>query len=80
MHPSALEQLELEQREELVKSALRRIPEKYRIALVLHYYEDFGVQEIAEEISLSVSNVKQRLSRGRKMFSTEYRRLSGGEM
>ena len=40
------------------------LPEKYRIVIHLHYYE----AEIAELLSLSESNVKIRLSRGRSML------------
>ena len=44
------------------------LPEKYRIVIHLHYYEEYSVAEIAELLSLSESNVKIRLSRGRSML------------
>lgn len=45
-----------------------RLPEKYRIVIHLYYYEDYAVNEIADILKLSVSNVKIRLSRGRSML------------
>lgn len=44
------------------------LPEKYRIVIHLFYYEEYSVQEIAKVLKLSESNVKIRLSRGRKML------------
>ena len=48
--------------------AVMELPEKYRIVIHLFYYEDYSVNEIAEVLKLSVSNVKVRLSRGRKLL------------
>ncbi|MCF0229752.1 MAG: sigma-70 family RNA polymerase sigma factor [Parasporobacterium sp.] len=48
--------------------AVMDLPDKYRIVIHLFYYEDYSVNEIAELMNLSVSNVKVRLSRGRKLL------------
>lgn len=45
-----------------------RLPEKYRIVIHLFYYEDYAVKEIAEITKVSESNVKVRLTRGRKLL------------
>lgn len=45
-----------------------KLPEIYRIVIHLFYYEDYSVKEIAEILHMSESNVKVRLSRGRKML------------
>ncbi|MBO4846481.1 MAG: sigma-70 family RNA polymerase sigma factor [Lachnospiraceae bacterium] len=45
-----------------------RLPEKYRIAIHLFYYEDYTTNEIAKILKISVSNVKVRLSRGRSLL------------
>lgn len=45
-----------------------KLPEKYRIVIHLFYYEDYSIQEIADILKLSVSNVKVRLSRGRSLL------------
>lgn len=43
-----------------------KLPEKYRIVIHLFYYEEYSVKEIAQILGLNESNVKVRLSRGRK--------------
>lgn len=45
-----------------------RLPEKYRIIIHLFYYEDYSVKEIADILKISTSNVKVRLSRGRRLL------------
>lgn len=45
-----------------------KLPEKYRIVIHLYYYEDYSINEIADILKLSESNVKTRLSRGRAML------------
>lgn len=44
------------------------LPEKYRIVIHLFYYEDYTIREIAKILKLSETNVKVRLSRGRKQL------------
>ena len=58
---------ETEEAGELFEAVLG-LPEKYRIAIHLFYYEEYSVQEIAKVLKLSESNVKVRLSRGRKLL------------
>jgi RNA polymerase sigma-70 factor (ECF subfamily) len=45
--------------------ALRELPDKQRRALVLHYFADLTVEQIAAETGVSPGTVKSRLSRGR---------------
>ncbi|GAU79686.1 RNA polymerase sigma factor [Fusibacter sp. 3D3] len=45
-----------------------KLAEKYRIAIHLFYYEDYSINEIADILKISVSNVKVRLSRGRMLL------------
>ncbi len=57
----------LEDRElgERIREAVGRLPEKYRIVVVLADYEHLSMREIAETLDLTVSNVKTRLHRAR---------------
>jgi len=48
-----------------VVDALRRLPENQRVVLVLHYFADRQVHQIAEELGIAEGTVKSRLSRGR---------------
>lgn len=45
-----------------------RLPEKYRVVINLFYYQELSVEEIAEILNIKKSNVKTRLSRGRKFL------------
>ncbi|RKS79442.1 RNA polymerase sigma-70 factor (sigma-E family) [Actinomadura pelletieri DSM 43383] len=44
--------------------ALRRLPERQRLAVMLRYYEDMSEREIAETLGVSVGTVKSTVSRG----------------
>jgi RNA polymerase sigma factor (sigma-70 family) len=52
--------------------SLERIPETYRVALVLFYREHQSVERVAEALDLTEDAVKQRLSRGRKLLQDEF--------
>ena len=58
---------ETEESKELFETVMK-LPEKYRIAIHLFYYEDYTVKEISEILKVSESNVKVRLSRGRNLL------------
>ena len=48
--------------------AVLNLPEKYRVVIHLFYYEDMSIKEISGVMRISESNVKVRLSRGRKLL------------
>ncbi len=58
-----------------VYDAVMRLPEKYRTAIHLYYYEDYAVKEIARIMRTSESTVKSWLHRARGMLKEEL----GGE-
>lgn len=64
MDESAIQQ----QQEALLWTALDNMAPKYREPLVLFYREQQSVERVASELDLSPDNVKQRLSRGRKLL------------
>ena len=49
-----------------VTSALRQLPAQQRAAVVLHYYADRPIREIADVLGTSASTVAVHLHRGRK--------------
>ena len=53
--------------------ALTRVPEPFRIVLTLYYVEECPMEEIARVIGRSVSAVKMRLQKGRKLLEKIYR-------
>lgn len=58
-----------------VLQAVLSLPEKYRVAIYLHYYEGYSVAEIAALTGRSPSAVGQHLTRGRQKL----RKLLGGD-
>jgi RNA polymerase sigma-70 factor (ECF subfamily) len=58
----------------VVRQALRRLSEEHRKILVLREYEDYGYNEIAETLDISLEAVKSRLFRAR----SEMRKLLQG--
>lgn len=48
-----------------VRDALAELPKGYREVIVLHYFADLPVDEIAEILGVAAGTVKSRLSRGR---------------
>lgn len=61
---------------DLVWKALLRIPHGTRVCLVLRYYEDLPLQEIAKEVGRPVGTVKSRINRGLKKMAIYIRRAS----
>lgn len=51
-----------------VTQAVLNLPGKYREVVVLYYYEDMRIREIAEALSLPVNSVSTRLRRARAML------------
>jgi RNA polymerase sigma-70 factor (sigma-E family) len=47
-----------------VLNALRLLPERQRASLVLHYYEDLSIAEVAETLHISKNSVKTHCRRG----------------
>ncbi len=56
------------QRDELVRAAVLRLPEKYRFALLLRDIEQLSTEEAATVLSISIPAMKARLLRGRLML------------
>jgi len=58
----------------LVRDSLAKLPETYRLPLILFYREGKSVRAVAEALSITEDAVKQRLARGREMLRD---RMSG---
>ena len=57
---------------ELVQSVLMKCPVAHREALVLRYYQDLSIDEMAETMGCSVAAAKVRLHRARKSFKDQF--------
>ena len=52
--------------------ALLTVPDKFRMVLVLHYVEEYSVEEISKMIGKTSSAVKMRLQKGRRLLREAY--------
>lgn len=57
-----------ETRDVIVKT-INGLPENYRSVLVLKYYHGYDNEEIASILKISEDNVRQRISRGKKLLA-----------
>jgi RNA polymerase sigma-70 factor, ECF subfamily len=59
--PSPLEQLQVEERKELVRNSVNRLPDFLKQVVILAYYQGLKYKEIAEILAIPVGTVKSRL-------------------
>ena len=62
--------------EEALMTAVHRLPTAFREVILLHYYQNFGISEIAQITGLPEGTISSRLSRGRKKLESI---LQGGD-
>ncbi len=67
---SPLQALTRSETTQMVRNAVRKLPEKYRQVLNLREFEELGLEEIAESLHLSIPAVKTRLFRARRKLQT----------
>ena len=53
------------ERQELM-NAIRRLPADFRDVILLHYYQGYGISEMADMLKVPEGTISSRLSRGRK--------------
>lgn len=51
-----------------IYAAIRNLPVKYRDVIILKYSSGYTNSEIAEIMNISEANVRQRISRGKKVI------------
>ncbi len=65
-HPSPLQELLSAEARDGVRAAIEALPERYRVPLVLRYYNDLGYDEIAAALQLTRANVATLIFRAKK--------------
>ena len=53
---------------DLIRQAVDELDEKHRIVIVLHYFSDYAVEELASIIGIPQGTVKSRLHKARKII------------
>lgn len=49
----------------ILKRTIDLLDDKYKVVIILYYYQSFNINEIANILKISISSVKKRLERGR---------------
>ena len=75
--PSAEENYVRSQMARLVRDAISTLPPKFRIAVLLRYFDDLSYEQMAEALHCSIGTVASRLSRGHKMLGERLKNLVG---
>lgn len=73
--PAPDEISELADKQEMME-AINRLPATFKEVILLHYYQGYGITEIAEMLELPEGTISSRLSRGRKKLESI---LKGGD-
>lgn len=60
--------VEKNSRNRIIRSSVTNLPEKYRAVIHLFYYEGMSIEEISNIEEISISSVKTRLHRARKIL------------
>lgn len=78
-HPTPPEMVLHAELESRLQSALRTLPVKYRMAVVLRDVEEFSYEEIATTLHISIGTVKSRILRGRELLREKLKTLLAKE-
>ena len=60
-----------------VRAAVSALPPKFRMAVLLRYFDDLSYGQIAEALHCSMGTVASRLSRAHKLLAQQLERLRG---
>jgi RNA polymerase sigma-70 factor, ECF subfamily len=67
--------LEIDAERETVQQVLKHLPADYRAVLVLRHFQQLAYEEMCQVLGLTMSQVKTRLHRARRMFKERYQCL-----
>ena len=59
-------------------TAVKGLSEKYRTAVMLYYFEEMSVREIAAVLKTGESTIRSRLSRARDALRKSLENMQGG--
>ena len=62
----------------LVRDAVSSLPAKFRMAVLLRYFNDLSYEEMAAVLRCSMGTVASRLSRGHKMLAERLKSIRSG--
>jgi RNA polymerase sigma-70 factor (ECF subfamily) len=72
--PDAVSTMQRDEVTKMLESAMQRLPEQQRVAVILSYHENMSNGEIAEVMSTTIAAVESLLKRGRQQLRDLLRR------
>ena len=60
-----------------VRTAVAALPPKFRIAVLLRYFDDLSYEQMAKALGCSMGTVASRLSRGHRLLAERLKNLAG---
>lgn len=63
---------------ETVRNVVSVLPAKFRIAILLRYFEDLSYEQMARTLGCSMGTVASRLSRAHRMLAERLKAFEGG--
>ena len=54
-----------------IADVVKTLPEKYRVVIILFYWDSLSIKEIAKVLKVSEDTIKKRLERARKLIKIE---------
>src|SRR5207249_7407963 len=70
-------QMDLEELKLILRDELDKLPAKYRLPLILHYFGGLRPEDMAKELGCKPSTLGVRLHRGRKMLADSLAQRGG---
>ena len=72
------ERITMKEKDEYIRTAVNRLPEKLKIVVLLFYMEDLQAVQIAETMKIPIGTVLSRLHRARKILKKELEDVLNG--
>lgn len=63
--------LESKEQKEIIREFIDKLPKRQKEVIILYYYEEFKIKEIAEILNYNAGSVRSRLHSGRKSLKTQ---------
>ncbi|TGL86832.1 sigma-70 family RNA polymerase sigma factor [Leptospira congkakensis] len=66
--PSVVEILDKEETSHNLRSLIARLPKSYQMPILLHYFENKPLKEIAADLNIKMGTIKSHISRGKDLL------------
>lgn len=76
--PGMESNLSKKEEQQRIKAVIGKLDEMDRAAVVMYYWYDFSYEEICQALSLSISALKSRLHRARRMMAEQWLKMQPG--